>query len=152
MVFIWECGNGDDMVDTTFFFLCLGHRRDLFISPPFIYLGFRRGNTFTGNIKMRISCFFWCNVTAIWWDLPLFYSILLSLDMLVAVYPVTRSTTIDSLLLHTVFHIYLLSREEVRLDGFMCMYASFSRTTSLATTVSIALYCGLSRDLRSRLA
>jgi hypothetical protein len=29
----------DDMVDTNFFFLCLGHGRDLLFLPPFTYLG-----------------------------------------------------------------------------------------------------------------
>lgn len=57
----------DDMVDTTFFFLCLGHGRDLFYCYPFFHIS---GRIMHGKHRMgKILLVGWCNVTAICWDI-----------------------------------------------------------------------------------
>lgn len=57
----------DDMVDTTFFFLCLGHGRDLFFLLPIFHIS---GRIMHRRHRMgKILLVGWCNVTAICWEI-----------------------------------------------------------------------------------
>lgn len=113
------------MVDTTFFFLSLGYRRDLFTSTVHIS-GIFDGEHSRETQDVEILLFLGrvqCNCDMVGPALCFSTLPLLSLDMPVAVYPVARSTTIESLLLHllSTVIVYRFSYTTFNLSDAFCL-------------------------------
>ena len=87
----------DDMVDTTFFFLCLGHGRDLFYCYPFSHIWAEHARE-TQDGENSVCWLVQCNCDMLG-DFVSCSCYLLSLDLLSAVFVVT-TTKSDHLLLH----------------------------------------------------